>query len=105
MMNLIKGILTTTGFTVFLFACCISTENDNLWYVPMLIGLAGMALVGIAVWIDYRERFKSDKPEPKKQKVIDVWIEDIHIQMPAPLTDFELAYLSTIRKDDRNERI
>lgn len=69
-MKTIKYILTAAGFTVFLFACCVSTENDNLWYVPMLIGLGGMILMGVAVLIDHLQRIrlsKADKPAIKIQ--------------------------------------
>ena len=44
-LKVIKYILTAAGFTVFLFACCITTTGDDKWYVPMLIGLGGAVLM------------------------------------------------------------
>lgn len=68
---MMKHILTATGFVTFLFSCCITVAGDDKWYVPMLIGLGGMVLVGIAVLIDYREQFKADKRKRRRDRHCD----------------------------------
>lgn len=68
-MRLIKGIFVISGFVTYLLSCCLTAINESKWYVPMLIGLAGMMLSGIAVLIDYLQQrtLKTDKPVVKIQ--------------------------------------
>lgn len=53
-----------------LFGCCLTVPGDDKWYIPMLIELGGVALMGTAVLMNHLQRMrtlKSDKPVVKIQ--------------------------------------
>ncbi len=55
-----KHILKILGFIVYLFSCCLTVPNDDLWYVPMIIAMFGMVLVVMANKYGFKQNSKSD---------------------------------------------
>lgn len=55
-----KHILKILGFIVYLFSCCLTVPNDDLWYVPMIIAMFGMILVVMANKYGFKRNSKSD---------------------------------------------
>lgn len=92
-MKRLKEGLVIIGILLILFGCCFVADGE-LWYIPAIVMVIGLLLISIAWLLDYKEQYKYeiDEEEPIEQ-----------YPMPEPLSDWELTYLSTLRKDNKDE--
>lgn len=91
-------VLVVTGFLLVLLGCCLVADNPY-WWVSVVISGAGCGLIALAVFV----LPKDDEPVPE-DKTLVVEDQEHRVVLMAPLTDFELAYLSAVRlgKDEKD---
>lgn len=91
-------VLVVTGFLLVLLGSCLVADN-LYWWVSVLVSGTGCGLIALAVFVLPKE----DQPEPV-DKTLVVEDQEHRVVVMAPLTDFELAYLSAVRlgKDEKD---
>lgn len=94
-------VLVITGFLLVLLGCCLVADN-TYWWVSVAISGTGCALIALAVFV-----LPKDDREPQQDKQLVIEDENHKVELMAPLTDFELAYLHAVKlgKDDENGRL
>lgn len=82
--------------------CCVSfcLSGGYIWWLPCVMLLLGMALILCSIRLAYCKPEKKTRREPEYITVTDE--SGNEVKLIPPITDFDLVYLSAIRKEFNN---
>lgn len=97
-MKKISKAMVSAGGAVSCIGFCL--DSEVFWWVPCVLVMAGILLVAAGIKLDAKDAHKlKERANPKERAYIMVEDGDGNEdRLIPPLTDFELVYLSTLKR-------